>query len=108
MFNILISNNANSNILTPFLREYISELFKRQGLSVSALNNFNECPWKYFFNNLIRIPEIIDDAGLFGNAIHFAINKYINSFKNGNTSKEILLGFFKDELLRQPILQKIF
>ncbi|MSU25697.1 MAG: ATP-dependent helicase [Candidatus Levybacteria bacterium] len=108
MFNILISNNANSNIPTPFLREYISELFKRQGLSVSALNNFNECPWKYFFNNLIRIPEIIDDAGLFGNAIHFAINKYINSFKNGNTSKEILLGFFKDELLRQPILQKDF
>lgn len=87
-------------------KAYIAELFKRHGLSVTALNNFLECPWKYFFLNLIRIPEVISGPGLFGNAIHFALNQYILSLKKGNASQELLLRFFKEELLRQSISEK--
>lgn len=79
-----------------FSKEFIKEVFIRQGLSVSALNNYLECPWKYFFNNLLRVPEKIDDAGLFGNAIHDGLNQYIISLKKGKASKELLLEKFKE------------
>jgi len=70
-----------------FSKEFIAEVFRRQGLSVSALNNYLECPWKYFFNNLLRVPEKIEDAGLFGNAVHEALNLYIVFLKKGKASK---------------------
>ena len=91
-------------IFTPFVKnknlsfskEFIAEVFRRQGLSVSALNNYLECPWKYFFLNLIRVPEKINDSGLFGNAIHDAINQYIISVKKGDGSKKYLLDKFRE------------
>lgn len=96
-------NNNLQDIFTPvfksqtsFSKEFIKEVFIKQGLSVSALNNYLECPWKYFFNNLLRVPEKIDDSGLFGNAIHDAINQYIISLKKGKSTKEYLIRKFKE------------
>lgn len=86
-----------------FSKEFIREIFVRQGLSVSALNNYLECPWKYFFNNLIRVPEKIDDAGLYGNAIHDAINQYIIALKKGKATKEFLI----EKFLQSKYLQSI-
>lgn len=86
-----------------FSKDYIAELFRRQGLSVSALNNYLECPWKFFFVNLIRIPESINDSGLFGNAIHGALNSYILALKKGKADEELLLKKFKEEMELQPI-----
>ncbi len=77
-----------------FSKEFVAQVFRRQGLSVSALNNYLQCPWKYFFNNLIRVPEKINDAGLFGNAIHGAINQYIIALKKGKASKKLLIEKF--------------
>ncbi len=81
---------------TSFSKEFIKEVFIKQGLSVSALNNYLECPWKYFFNNLLRVPEKIDNSGLFGNAIHDAINQYVISLKKGKSTKEYLLKEFRE------------
>ncbi len=82
--------------VSSFSKEFVKEVFLRQGLSVSALNNYLECPWKFFFNNLLRVPEKIGDAGLFGNAIHDSINQYIIALKKGKASKEFLLDKFKE------------
>lgn len=79
-----------------FSKEYVREVFRNQGLSVSALNNYLECPWKYFFVNLIRVPEKITDAGLFGNAIHESLNQYIIALKKGKASKKFLIEKFKE------------
>lgn len=86
-----------------FTREYISQIFIKNGLSVSALNNYLECPWKYFFVNLLRVPEKIDDAGLFGNAVHAALNQYIIALKKGNVTREYLLQRFEEELKLQSV-----
>lgn len=97
-FNNSIQNifQMNDKSKMSFSKEFIKEVFVRQGLSVSALNNYIECPWKYFFNNLLRVPEKIDDAGLFGNAIHDSLNQYIISLKKGKATKELLLEKFKE------------
>ena len=87
-----VEKNRNLN----FSKEFVAEVFRRQGLSVSALNNYLQCPWKYFFNNLLRIPEKIENAGLFGNAIHDSLNQYIIALKKGKASKELLINKFKE------------
>lgn len=87
-----------------FSKQYIKELFLRQGLSATALNNYLKCPWKFFFANLIRIPETIDDPGLFGNTIHAAINRFIIEKKKGKkVSEDFLLNLFQEEFDKQPI-----
>ncbi len=86
-----------------FSKEFVAEIFRRQGLSVSALNNYLECPWKYFFINLLRIPEKIDDSGLFGNAVHEAISKYIITVKKGDGDKNYLIKKFEESRFLESI-----
>lgn len=84
-------------------KEFTKELFRRQGLSVSALNNYLECPWKYFFVNLIRLPEKIDNSNLFGSAIHGALNQYLIYLKKGRAvNKELLINKFNEEVSTLP------
>lgn len=89
-----------------FSKDYILKLFTRQGLSVTALNNYLKCPWKFFFVNLIRIPETMGDAGLFGNVIHNSINRFILGKKKGrDTDLEFFKEIFKDEFNSQPFTE---
>ena len=82
---------------------YAKELFKRQGLSVSALNNYLKCPWKFFFVNLIRLPEKIENSNLYGSAIHGALNQYLIQIKKGTKpTKEFLLKSFNEHIELLP------
>lgn len=65
------------------MQEYISSQFIKNGISVSALNNFLTCPWRYIFRNLIRLPDIRGYYLLLGTAIHESIGNYISSLKKG-------------------------
>lgn len=47
-----------------------SELLAKRGLSVSALNNYLQSPWNYFYRNMLRIPETQALPMQFGTAIH--------------------------------------
>ncbi len=85
-------------------KPFFLERLKRLGLSVTALNNYLECPWKYFFRNLIQIPEEKSVAQLFGTAIHVALNRYINQRKKGIDSFEVLIHAFQDAIEEQPLL----
>ena len=51
-------------------KEYIINLFFSKQLSVSALNNYMESPLKYFFRNLVALPEARSHFLDFGNLIH--------------------------------------
>lgn len=93
--------------MTPTLKEkdYLNELFFRQGLSVTALNNYLQCPWKYFYRNLVRIPEAPNKGLMFGSAVHRALNLYFNKIKE-KPSKEYLVEKFKESLNQQPVQEK--
>ena len=41
-------------------KEFIKDLFTKNGLSVTGLNNYLRCPWQYFYTNLLRIPKAKD------------------------------------------------
>lgn len=67
------------------IREYILERYSKNGLSVSALNNFIICPWRYIFRNLIRLPDVRGYYLLLGTLIHSVIREFIVQLKKGNT-----------------------
>lgn len=52
------------------------DTFLSRSFSVSALNNFLDCPWKYFFRNLLLIPDAPEFHTNLGNACHNALKLF--------------------------------
>ncbi|MCX6713026.1 MAG: ATP-dependent DNA helicase [Candidatus Vogelbacteria bacterium] len=85
-------------------RDFIRDLFRTRGFAVTHLNNYLECPWKYFYMNLLRLPKAPERHMLYGSAVHKALEDFFNQFKeNGEPSKEFLLAAFAGALAGQPI-----
>ncbi|MBI5003570.1 ATP-dependent helicase [Candidatus Kaiserbacteria bacterium] len=57
-------------------QQFLIDAFVEQGLSATALNNYLDCPWKYFYRNLVRIPEKPTPSSLYGNALHNALRLF--------------------------------
>ena len=83
------------------MQDYIRTLFMHNGISVSALNNFVTCPWRYIFRNLIRLPDVRGYYLLLGTAVHETIREYILQMKKNNKLGETeLLQYFNEMILR--------
>ncbi len=82
---------------------FLREIFLEQGLSVTALNNYLACPWRYFYSNLLRIPKAPDKYALFGNAVHAALRDLVSSIRSGAMlSREALIERFVAATRQQP------
>lgn len=84
-------------------REYIKGLFLRNGFSVTALNNYLECPWKYFYTNLLRIPKAPSKHQMYGIAIHGALKDFFDAMREREVGKNFLTDAFTRYLRRQPL-----
>ena len=79
---------------------FIQELFKKRGLSVTALNNYIECPIKYFYKNLIQIPNGYSATLEYGTLMHNALETFFIQCKKEEKilNKKILLELFEDAI----------
>lgn len=84
-------------------KQFLNELFLRQGLSVSALNNYLTCPWQFFYTNLVRIPEAPSVYLMYGNAVDRALERFFQLRGTGEKAdKSHLLEFFNQSAHDQP------
>ncbi|NQV88093.1 MAG: ATP-dependent helicase [Parcubacteria group bacterium] len=83
-------------------RQFVREIFLDQGLSVSALNNYLSCPWKYFYRNLVRLPEAKDKHALYGTAVHGALKDFYSKLKGRDLSEDFLLKSFEFYARKEP------
>ncbi len=66
---------------TPYsaLRTKLSDLAKRvllnKGLSVTALNHFMECPSKYLYQSVLKLPQAPAPSAEKGSAMHLALSR---------------------------------
>lgn len=81
------------NNRTLFDDELIVSLYERRPLSVTALNNYIDCPARYFVNNLLQVPATYSRSLIYGSLIHRALELF---FRKSAESGEILP---KEELL---------
>ncbi len=81
--------------------------FFAQGISPTAFNNYIDCHWKYFYVNLLRLPDIENKHMLYGTAIHEALHVYAEARKKG---KDIgatgLMETFAKTLERSPLHER--
>ncbi|MEK7520816.1 MAG: ATP-dependent DNA helicase [Patescibacteria group bacterium] len=86
-------------------KEFFGQIFAERGLSATSLNNYLNCPWRFFYLNLLMIPRGKDKQQSYGTAVHEALNRF---FKTRDFKKETLLGFFEAALKKEPLAKNIF
>ena len=54
---------------------------KKYSLSVTHLNNYLDCPLKFYYQNLIKVPSAKNENMVFGSAVHFALQRLFEKMK---------------------------
>ena len=78
--------------------DFIDPLLDKFVMNATALNAYLECPLKFYFNNLIRIPSVKNESMEFGSAVHYALQSLFEKMKkNGDAfpPPEVFVADFK-------------
>jgi DNA helicase-2/ATP-dependent DNA helicase PcrA len=75
---------------------YINMLLQNYTLSVTHLSNYLDCPLRFYFQCLIRVPAGKSPSATFGQAVHWALNKAFRKLKDNN-EEFISTAEFTDE-----------
>lgn len=59
------------------LTQLVKERYTSSNVSVTLLNNFFECPWKWYFRNFLQLPDIKGNSLVFGSAVHSVLETII-------------------------------
>lgn len=84
-------------------KEYLHELLVDFKLSVTALNTYLDCGYKFKLNNLYRLPRAKDAHLSFGTAVHGALEKFHRTLREQKSipPKDHLIQFFTESLDRE-------
>ena len=84
-------------------KDYLHHLLQDFKLSVTALNTYLNCPYKFKLNNLYRLPRTKEPHLAFGTAIHQALEKFHLSYQQTDKlpTLDFLLKAFKHALSQE-------
>jgi DNA helicase-2/ATP-dependent DNA helicase PcrA len=85
------------------IQNFVSQRFEEVKVSVSMLNNFFECPWKWYFRSFLKIPETKSNSLIFGSTVHSTIEFILN---NKNTKESDLKDFIINSFKKEGIFEK--
>jgi len=87
---------------------FLKTLVNRVILSPTAINNYLTCPRKFFYQNLIRLPQARSKSAAMGSAIHAALDRYFKEYhrKKIKPAKEFLTLNFQSSLQRELLTEK--
>ena len=76
--------------------DLIISLYEKRPLSITALNNYLDCPGRYFVNHLLQIPVTYSRPLSYGLLIHQALELFFRKSREADTilSQEELLEIF--------------
>ncbi len=97
-------NEVAENEPVSELVKKVSEDFSQARVSVTLLNNFFECPWKWYFRNLLKLPEAKSDALKFGSAIHSTIEKILQDREEKKNTDEKTKNKNPDEIFIKNLI----
>lgn len=63
------------------LSEFLTQIIHDFVLSPTALNSYLECPQKFFYDNILRVPKTKDFTQSYGTAVHKALELLFKKFK---------------------------
>lgn len=59
------------------LTAFVRDTYTKTKVSVTLLNNFFECQWKWYFRNILKLPETKTESLWFGSAVHGVIESVL-------------------------------
>jgi len=65
-------------------KDFINRLLENFAMNVTALSNYLDCPLRFYYTNLIRIPSSKNEATEFGSAIHYALEQLFRKMQDNN------------------------
>jgi DNA helicase II / ATP-dependent DNA helicase PcrA len=71
-------------VLEQVEKDYINRLLEKFVMNVTALNNYLDCPLRFYYNSLIRVPSAKSEAAQFGTAVHEALSDFLNHMMSNN------------------------
>jgi len=77
-------NEADKPVVELLDHNYINQLLQNYTLSVTHLNNYLDCPLRFYFQCLIRVPSGKSPSATFGQAVHWALNRTFRKLKDNN------------------------
>lgn len=78
-------NNEDAPVTTSAIdHEWVKSRLANYSLSVTHLNNYLSCPLKFYFQNLVQVPNGKNETMTFGSAIHWALEKYFRPLQDGD------------------------
>ena len=77
-------------------KQYVDQLLQDYVLSVTHLNNYLDCPLKFYFQNLVMVPSGKNETMTFGSAVHWALNKLFRSLPENDNQFHNLPRFIDD------------
>jgi DNA helicase-2/ATP-dependent DNA helicase PcrA len=75
---------------------YIDQLLQNYTLSVTHLSNYLDCPLRFYFQCLIRVPSGKSPSATFGQAVHWALNKAFRWLKDDDDNFPTTEQFMKE------------
>jgi len=83
-------------VLAQFENDFITRQLEKFVMNVTALNNYLDCPLKFYYNTLIRVPSAKSEAAEFGSAVHAALSDFLNEMMDNKTypDKSFLIQHF--------------
>jgi DNA helicase-2/ATP-dependent DNA helicase PcrA len=77
-------------------KNYIDQLLQDYTLSVTHLNNYLDCPLRFYFQCLIRVPSGKSPSATFGQAVHWALNRAFRKLKENGDEFPLTDEFMSD------------
>lgn len=93
------------------LTDFVKEHYMETKVSVTLLNNFFECAWKWYFRNFLKLPEVKGTSLALGSAVHSTIEfilKEKNLPKEADIKEKIKYELQKEGVNDEKELKKLF
>lgn len=78
---------------------YLEETLSNMRMSTSALSLYLRCPLRFYFERVLKVPQVENDYQIYGSAVHSALKYMVaNRDHTGLPPVEAVLGIFQERL----------
>jgi len=101
------SNPIDQYIGVKELIGIVAKEYTDKNVSVTLLNNFFECPWKWYFSSFLQLPTPKTESLILGSVVHYSIERILKD-KIEPTDKSLLTivnTSLDKEIVREKLLR---
>lgn len=83
-------------------KQYLDRVLERFKMSSTALNNYLNCQLRFYYSNILQMPQARYASTGFGNVAHYVLEKFWKYRKaNGNWPEEAIVESMADQYLTE-------